>query len=148
MPNARARLAPTTSMISEPTTARMICVCTTAGCRSGVPLRRGRSASTVPSSAASGRRIGGRKQLLLERVHHARKIDTWLHHLVLHEVGVRRISPESTRLPRREMVWNRSTSPSISTSMKLCSVSKPLAVSAELPMMSPARSLAEPPAVK
>src|SRR5688572_20527942 len=57
MPNARARLAPTTSMISAPTTARMICVCTTAGCRSGVPRRRGRNARTVPSSAARGRRM-------------------------------------------------------------------------------------------
>ena len=54
MPKARARLAPTTSMISEPTTARMIWVCTTAGWRSGVPRRRGRRASTVPSNAASG----------------------------------------------------------------------------------------------
>ena len=65
-----------------------------------------------------------------------------------HDVGSRRISPESTRLPRREMVWNRSTSPSISTTMKLRSVSKPLAVSDELGEMSPPRSLADPPAVK
>ena len=56
MPNARARLAPTTSMMTAPTTARMICVWTTAGIRGGVPLRRGRSASAAPSSAASGRR--------------------------------------------------------------------------------------------
>lgn len=56
MPKARARLAPTTSMINAPTTASTICVWTTAGWRGGVPLRRGRSASAVPSTAASGSR--------------------------------------------------------------------------------------------
>ena len=45
MPKARARLAPTTSMMTAPTIARMICVCRTAGVRGGVPRRRGRSAS-------------------------------------------------------------------------------------------------------
>ena len=67
---------------------------------------------------------------------------------VHHDVVPRRISPESTRLPWREMVWNRSTSPSISISMKLCSVSKPLAVKPVEETMSPERSFAEPPAVK
>ena len=50
MPKARARLAPTTSMMTAPTTARMICVWTTAGVRGGVPRRFGRSASAAPSS--------------------------------------------------------------------------------------------------
>ena len=57
MPNARARLAPTISMISAPTAARMIWVSTTAGVRGGVPRRRGRNASTAPRSAASGSRF-------------------------------------------------------------------------------------------
>jgi hypothetical protein len=57
MPNARARLAPTTSMIKAPTTDSMICVWMTAGLRGGVPRRFGRSASAVPSTAASGNRI-------------------------------------------------------------------------------------------
>ena len=75
MPKARARLAPTTSMISEPTTARMICVCTTAGWRS----RRAVAARPQREHGAEQRRQRqadrGREQLLLERVHHARKID-------------------------------------------------------------------------
>ena len=41
MPNARARLAPTTSMTTAPTTASTICVWTTAGLRGGVPRRFG-----------------------------------------------------------------------------------------------------------
>ena len=57
MPKARARLAPTTSMMTAPTTARMICVWTTAGIRGGVPRRFGRSASAAPRTAASGSRI-------------------------------------------------------------------------------------------
>ena len=39
-----------------PTTARMICVWTTAGIRGGVPFSFGLSASAVPSTAASGKR--------------------------------------------------------------------------------------------
>ena len=41
MPKARARLAPTTSITTAPTTARTICVWTTAGVRGGVPRRFG-----------------------------------------------------------------------------------------------------------
>ena len=72
MPKARARLAPTTSMISAPTTDRMIWVWITAGWRMGVPRRRGRSASAVPSTAASGSRPSGGGHLLLQVVGHAR----------------------------------------------------------------------------
>ncbi len=56
MPNARARLDPTTSITIAPTTARMICVWMTGGRRLGVPRRRGRTASTDASNAATGRR--------------------------------------------------------------------------------------------
>ena len=61
MPKARARLVPTISMITAPTPASTICVCTTATERGGVPRRRGRSASRAPSPAASGRRTSERR---------------------------------------------------------------------------------------
>src|SRR5260370_64242 len=57
MPNARARLDPTTSITTEPTMARMICVWMTGACRGGVPRRRGRSASTHARPAATGSRV-------------------------------------------------------------------------------------------
>ena len=57
MPNARARLEPTTSITTAPTTARMICVWMTGACRCGVPRRRGRSASTQARPAAIGSRV-------------------------------------------------------------------------------------------
>src|SRR5918994_708160 len=57
MPNARARLAPTTSITAAPTIARMICVWMTGALRCGVPRRRGRNASIAPIAAASGRLI-------------------------------------------------------------------------------------------
>ncbi len=57
MPNARARLEPTTSMTTAPTMAKMIWVCMTAGCRLGVPRLRGRNASPDASAAAIGRRM-------------------------------------------------------------------------------------------
>src|SRR5262245_46996866 len=56
MPNARARLDPTTSIPIAPTTARMIWVWITGALRGGVPRRRGRTASAAASSAATGSR--------------------------------------------------------------------------------------------
>ena len=53
MPKARDRLLPTTSMITAPTTASMICVWMTTTLRAPWLRRRGRSASAVPNSAAS-----------------------------------------------------------------------------------------------
>ncbi len=79
MPNARARLAPTTSMISEPTTARMICVWTTAGWRSGVPPPARPQREHGSEQRRERKADRGREQLFAERVHDARKIDTWLH---------------------------------------------------------------------
>src|SRR5262245_43403535 len=54
MPNARARLEPTTSMTVAPTTASTICVSMTGAERGGVPRRRGRNASAAPSAVATG----------------------------------------------------------------------------------------------
>ncbi len=54
MPNARARLEPTTSMTVAPTMARTICVSMTGADRGGVPRRRGRNASAAPSTVAIG----------------------------------------------------------------------------------------------
>ena len=59
MPNARARLAPTTSMISAPTIARTICVSMTAASRRGDPARRGRRASAVPKQRGDRQAHGG-----------------------------------------------------------------------------------------
>src|SRR6187397_356613 len=71
MPNARTTLEPTTSMTTEPTMARMICVCTTAGVRVGVPRRRGRNARRAPNVAASGMR-----QLACNAVSHCDSTDS------------------------------------------------------------------------
>ena len=56
MPNARARLAPTTSMMSAPTTARTIWVWTTAGWRAGFRDVAAGARARCPGAAATGRR--------------------------------------------------------------------------------------------
>src|SRR4051812_5145335 len=63
MPNARARLDPTTSMTVAPTTARTIWVSITGADRGGVPRRRGRNASAAPSAVAMGRESTARSTM-------------------------------------------------------------------------------------
>ena len=87
MPNARARLAPTMSMISAPTMASTIWVSMTAGSRGGDEARRGRRASAAPKQRGQRQAHGGLRESgaqIAERVHRVEREDL---------LGCRRLVP-------------------------------------------------------